>query len=73
MAKIPTINAQNITPPPGTAGGALLGRVGTSNIEVKTPLTQQMNPANFGMEGRAIAQGAQDILNNALLQLSLKG
>jgi hypothetical protein len=67
MAKIPTINAQNITPPPGTAGGVLLSNPGTSNVEVKTPLTQQMNPANFGMEGRAIAQGAQDILNNALL------
>lgn len=67
MAKIPTINAQNITPPPGTAGGVLLGRVGTSNIQVRTPLTQQMNPAAFGQEGRAIAQGAQNILNNALI------
>ena len=72
MARIPTINAQNITPPPSTAGGVLLGRVGTSNIQVETPLTQQMNPAGFGQEGRATARFADTILNDVLLPMQEK-
>ncbi len=72
MAKIPTINAQNITPPPGTAGGVLLGRVGTSNIQVRTPLTQQMNPANFGQQGAMVAQLGNTLLNNVFLPMQEK-
>jgi hypothetical protein len=67
LAVIPTISAQNITPPPGTAGGVLLGKTGISNIQIKTPLTQQLNPADFGKEGAAIASGAANILNTFLL------
>ena len=67
MARIPTINAQNITPPPGTAGGVLLNNPGTSNVQIKTPLTQQMNPAQFGQEGAAIVRGANSIFQNALM------
>jgi tetratricopeptide (TPR) repeat protein len=67
MARIPTINAQNITPPPGTAGGVLLNNPGTSNVQIKTPLTQQMNPAQFGQEGAAIVRGANNIFQNALM------
>ena len=62
MARIPTISAQNIAAPPGTAGGVLLGKTGTSNIEIKTPLTEQLNPAQFGQEGAAMAKGANQIL-----------
>lgn len=67
MAKIPVIDAQNITPPPGTAGLALLGKTGVSAIPIETPLTAQMNPAAFGKEGEAIAKGAETILNTFLL------
>jgi len=67
MARIPTINAQNITPPPGTAGGVLLNNPGTSNVQIKTPLTQQMNPAQYGKEGAAIVRGANSIFQNALM------
>ena len=72
MARIPTINAQNITPPPGTAGGVLLGRVGTSNIQVRTPLTQQMNPANFGQQGAMVAQLGNTLLNDVFLPMQEK-
>jgi len=69
MARIPTINAQNITPPPGTAGGVLLRNPGTSNIQIQTPLTQQMNPAGFGQQGRAVAQLGNTLLNDVFLPM----
>jgi hypothetical protein len=63
MARIPTINAQNITPPPGSAGGVLLGKTGVSNIQIKTPLTQQLNPSQFGQEGAALSNMGSSLLN----------
>jgi hypothetical protein len=72
MARIPTISAENITAPPGSAGGVLLGKTGISSIQVKTPLTQQMNPAEFGQQGAELAQMGSSLLNKVFFPMIAK-
>ena len=63
MARIPTISASSITGLPGSAGGVKLNRTGVGAVPISTPLTQRLNPSQYGQEGAAMAQLGEAIFN----------
>ena len=67
MARIPTISASSITGLPGTAGGVKLGRTGVGAVPISTPITQRLNPSQYGQQGAAIAELGAEIFNSGVL------
>ena len=67
MARIPTISASSITGLPGTAGGVKLTRTGVGAVPISTPITQRLNPSQYGQEGAAMAQLGAEIFNSGVL------